>query len=88
MNNTTVVDHSDDVIVSGNKVLISDFKELSIDDVKNIITRSAKQSCLLDPMPTSILMQCGDELLPVTTLKIHTSRHHFNDTQICIYIHT
>ena len=69
MNNTTVAGHFDDV-VSGNKVLFSDFKELSI-NVKNIIARSAKKSCLLDPMPTSKIMQCADELLPVVTLMIN-----------------
>ena len=73
LNNTTVVDHSDDVIVSSLKVLLSDFKELSIDDVKNIIARSTKKSCLLRPMRTSIIMQCADELLPVITLMINLS---------------
>ena len=72
MNNTTVVGHFDDV-VSGNKVLFSDFKEFSINDVKTIIARSAKKSCLLDPMPTSIIMQCADELLSVITLMINLS---------------
>ena len=71
MNNTTVVGHFDDV-VSGNKVLFSDFKELFI-NVKNIIPRSAKKSCLLDPMPTSLIMQCADELLPAVTLMINLS---------------
>ena len=42
-------------------------KKLSIDYVKNIITRSAKTSCLLDPM------QCADELLPVITSMINLS---------------
>ena len=73
LNNTTVVDHSDDVIVSSLKVLFSDFQELSIDDVKNIIARSTKKSCLLRPMRTSIIMQCADELLPVITLMINLS---------------
>ena len=72
LNNTTVVGHFDDV-VSGNKVFFSDFKEFSINDVKTIIARSAKKSCLLDPMPTSIIMQCADELLPVITLMINLS---------------
>ena len=38
-----------------------------------IIARSAKKSCLLDPMPTSIIMQCADERLPVITLMINLS---------------
>ena len=73
LNNTTVVDHSDDVIVSSLKVLFSDFDELSIDDVKNIIARSTKKSCLFGPMRTSIIMQCADELLTVITLMINLS---------------
>ena len=64
MNNTKVVGYFDDV-VSGNKVLFSDFEELSINDVKNIIARSAKKSCLLDPMPTSIIIKCADVTLMI-----------------------
>ena len=64
MNNATVFDEPDDVMDSEDKGSVLDFKELS-DDVKNIIDRSAEKSYLLDPIPTSIIVQCADELLPI-----------------------
>ena len=41
------------------------FKSLSMDDVRHIIMRSSKKSCSLDPVPTSLVVECMDELLPV-----------------------
>ena len=43
------------------------FKSLSGDDVRHIITRSSKKSCSLDPVPTSLVVECMDVLLPVIT---------------------
>ena len=48
-------------------------KSLSIDDVRHIIMRSSKKSCSLDPVPTSLVVECMDELLPVITLIINLS---------------
>ena len=49
------------------------FKSLSVDDVRHIITRSSKKSCSLDPVPTSLVVECMDVLLPVITLIINLS---------------
>ena len=49
------------------------FKILSMNDVWHIIIRSSKKSCSLDPSPTSLVVECMDELLPVITLIINRS---------------
>ncbi len=43
------------------------FEQLSEEDVKNLITKSNGKTSSLDPMPTSIVVQCQDVLLPVLT---------------------
>ena len=50
---------------------VTSFKSLSMDDVRHIITRSSKKSCSLDPVPTSLVVECMDELLPAVTLIIN-----------------
>ena len=54
-------------------VVLRDFKELSEQDVENLIKKLSKKSCPLDPMPTKLLMQCLDVLLPVITSMINVS---------------
>ena len=49
------------------------FKSLSMDDVRHNIMRSSRKSCSLDPVPTSLVVECMDELLPVITLIINLS---------------
>ena len=39
----------------------------------NHITKSAKKSCKLDPLPTPLLVNCLDELLPVITAMVNLS---------------
>ena len=41
------------------------FQPLSENDVSALIRKSAKKSCPLDPMPTSLVVGCLDVLLPV-----------------------
>ena len=48
-------------------------KSLSMDDIRHIVMRSSKKSCSLDPVPTSLVVECMDELLPVITLIINSS---------------
>ena len=50
-----------------------DFSELSSDDVRTMIMQSSKKSCTLDPMPSSLIVQCIDELLPVITSILNLS---------------
>ena len=51
----------------------SDFQLLTEDDVNALIQKSAKKSCSLDPMPTSFVVKCLDELLPTITCIINLS---------------
>ena len=43
-------------------------KSLSMDDIRHIVMRSSKKSCSLDPVPTSLVVECMDELLPFILL--------------------
>ncbi len=49
------------------------FEQLSEEDVKNLIAKSNGKTSSLDPMPTSIVVQCQDVLLPVLTRMINMS---------------
>ena len=40
---------------------------------KEIIMRSPSKSCSLDPIPTTILKECIDDLLPFSTAMCNTS---------------
>ena len=59
----------------------SDFKLLSANDGQAIILSSAKGSCLLDPIPTTLLVKHLIELLPSITRMINLSlgTGHFPD---------
>ena len=46
---------------------------VSENEVRKIIKSSPTKSCALDPIPTWLLKQCEDELVPVLTLIINTS---------------
>jgi hypothetical protein len=49
------------------------FEVLSTDMVSQLIRKSAKKSCPLDPMPTSLVVKSLNELLPVITCMINSS---------------
>ena len=49
------------------------FKQLDEKDVKHLIAKSNRKTSSLDPMPTSIVVQCQDILLPVLTRMINMS---------------
>ena len=49
------------------------FNILSLEKVRALIARAAKKSCPLDPMPTTLVTQCLDELIPVLADMINTS---------------
>ena len=49
------------------------FTILSQEDVKNLIGKSSKKTCSLDPMPTPLVVECLDPLLPVITRMINLS---------------
>ena len=49
------------------------FKPLSEGDVGKLIEGFPKNSCTLDPMPTSLVINCIEELLPVITKIVNLS---------------
>ena len=53
--------------------IFSDFQLLTEDDVNSLVQKSAKKSCSLDPMPTSLVVKCLDELLPTIPCLVNLS---------------
>ena len=51
----------------------SKFNRLTEEEVRKLINNSAKKSCSLDPMPTSLVIACIDALLPIITKMINLS---------------
>ena len=49
------------------------FSPLKEEKICKLINSSTKKSCTLDPMPTSLVMDCIDVLLPITTKMINLS---------------
>jgi hypothetical protein len=47
------------------------FDILNEENFKDLISKSSKTSCSLDPMPTSLVLKCQDILLPVITRMIN-----------------
>ena len=43
------------------------FQPVSEEHVRNVILKSAPETYSLDPMPTSLFVECLDELLPAVT---------------------
>ena len=58
---------------SADVVAMETFAQLSESDAKNSVLISAEKTCLLDPIPTHIVVDCLDALLPVLTKTINTS---------------
>ena len=54
-------------------VTFANFKTLSQEQVSELIKKAAKKSCPLDPMPTSVVLEVLDALLPVITNMINLS---------------
>ena len=49
------------------------FKGLTQDDVKRIIMKTASKSCELDPLPTTLLKSCLDDICPIITSIVNKS---------------
>ena len=61
------------VISDFDGVPLTEFRIVHQEEVRKIISSSSSKSCSLDPIPTSILKLCLDELTPVLTLIVNTS---------------
>ena len=55
-------------------VIRRSFRNLSEQDIYDLIQKSAKKSCVLDPLPTTLVCDSLDVLLPVITKLVNTSR--------------
>ena len=62
----------DDPVVGPNKQLW-EFRSLDEGQVSELIQKCSKKSCPSDPAPTSLVVSCLDELLPVITCLINGS---------------
>lgn len=56
-----------------NMPTLSDFKELTVDDVTKLVRRAPSKSCELDPIPTSLLEGFIQTLAPVITRLVNMS---------------
>ncbi len=54
-------------------VVLSDFEPASEEEVRKYIRESANKSCSLDPMPTWLVKECMDSLLPIITKIVNLS---------------
>jgi len=77
------IDHTDsacdpvpDVTLPAGCSTLECFKQLTEKEVSTLISSSAKKHCTLDPMPTSVVTDCLDVLLPVITKIINSSLAH------------
>ena len=57
-------------------VTMQTFSQLTESNVRDLVLSSAKKTCMLDPMPTLLVVTCLDVLLPVLTKIIYTSLTH------------
>ena len=60
-------------------VILRSFRNLSEQDIYDLIQKSAKKSCVLDPLPTTLVCDSLDVLLPVITklVNISLTNSHF-----------
>ena len=58
---------------SNEDMALSSFQLLTENDMRDIIQGSARKSCEFDPMPTSLVLSCLNELLPVITRMVNSS---------------
>ena len=54
-------------------VILRSFRNLSEQDIYDLIQKSAKKSCVPDPLPTTLVCDSLDVLLPVITKLVNTS---------------
>ena len=56
--------------------ILDHFKQLREDDVRTLVSSASKKHCALDPMPSSLVSDCLEVLLPVTIKIINSSLVH------------
>ncbi len=58
------------------KTLLNNFKEFTQDEVKEMVCKAPNKFCKLDPVPTWIITDCIDEVLPLLTKIVNLSLMH------------
>ena len=53
----------------------STFTEMKLDDIRELAVTLFSKSCVLDPLPSSIIKQCAHLLLPTITNIVNLSLH-------------
>ena len=53
--------------------IFAEFQLVTEDFVKTVVQEMPQKSCDLDPIPTSVLYDCLDEIIPIETSLINTS---------------
>ena len=67
---------ADDQVLPDSCTILDHFKQLSEDDVCTLVSSASKKHCALDPMPSSLVSDCLEVLLPVITKIINSSLVH------------
>ena len=62
---------------------LSEFSAVSESTVKKVILQSPSKSCMSDPLPTTLLKDAIDELLPVLTKIVNSSILHGDLSMQC-----
>ncbi len=67
LDNTEVHDLSAELKESALDCTLLEFKQFTLEKVGRIIMSAPSKTCKLDPIPTSLLKQCVDAVLPIIT---------------------
>ena len=59
--------------IAPHKQKLKTFRPATEDEVREVLKKTAKKSCSLDPIPAFLLMECTEELLPAITRIINLS---------------
>ena len=62
-----------DTVSQSGVAQLNAFDELTEIEVQRLIEGCSKKSCILDPMPTSLVLHCSEVLLPVIAKMINLS---------------
>ena len=62
-----------DEVLTMSSTKFSTFTEMKIDDIRKLAATLFSKSCVLDPLPSSIIKQCTDLLLPTVTNIVNLS---------------
>ena len=73
LDNSLSTSHTDASPIHPVDSVFGSFRLVTEQDVKKVIFKSRPTSCLLDPIPTPLLVECLDPLLPTITHIVNDS---------------